>query len=226
MVAFDFIGTREFRKSLEADYSEMNKNYEGQAWKSVQVIAGSIVEAILIDYLISTENDKRPKRDPLKLELAEAIAIAKTEGALSERTSDLCSVIRSFRNLIHPGRMIRLKEPSPDHGSASIAKALVDIILEELSKSRRATIGLTAEQLVSKILRDSNSLTILKHLIAEVNEYQKEKLLLEILPMTYQEISEDGPTGDDSFVDFDNQLNRLETTYRTIFNSVSIEIKT
>jgi len=225
VVSFDFIGTREFRQSLETDYSEMSKNYEAESWKSVQVIAGSIIEAILVDYLVSTENEKRPKKDYLKLELAEAINIAKAEGALSDRTSDLCSVIRSFRNLIHPGRMIRLKEPLPDQGSASIAKALVDIIIEEVSKSRRASIGLTAEQLISKILRDTNSLTILKHLIEEVNEYQKEKLLLEIIPASYQEISATGPIGDDTILDFENLLNRLEIAYRTIFNSVTDQTK-
>jgi len=125
--AFDFITVREFRESLERDYAEMRACFAAQAWKSVQVVAGSIIESLLVDYLSSTTAVGRPQKDPLRLDLAEAITLCRTEKAISDRTADLCSVIRSYRNLIHPGRAIRLAEPQPSEKSAQIAVSVVDL---------------------------------------------------------------------------------------------------
>lgn len=128
MPTFDYINSNEFRESLENDYAELQKCLAAGAWKSVQVIAGSIVESILIDYLVSTKEEGRTKKDPLKLDLAEIVSICRTEKVLSDRTADLCSVIRSYRNLIHPGRVVRLRENKPDKGSATVSIAVVEMI--------------------------------------------------------------------------------------------------
>src|SRR2546423_1015687 len=162
MPTFDFIATPEFRQSLESDYAELLKCAEAEAWKSVQVMAGSIVEALLIDYLVVTAS-KRTGKDPLKMDLAEAVTICKLEKVISDRSADLSSVIRSYRNLIHPGRLVRLNEEQPSQGSGRIAIALVELIVEDVAKVRRAAFGLTAEQILSKLERDANCLPILKH---------------------------------------------------------------
>lgn len=78
------------------------------------------------------------------MDLMEAIEICRQEKALTDRTADLCSVIRSYRNLIHPGRLIRPGEPAPDKDSATIAVTLVRIIAEELAATREKAVGLTA----------------------------------------------------------------------------------
>ncbi len=220
MPNFDYITAREFRESLEADHAEMRKCSDVEAWKSVQVLAGSIVESLLIDYLVSTTNPARSGKDPLKMDLAEAIAMCRAESVLSQRTTDLCSVIRSYRNLIHPGRMVRLGEPPPDRGSSSIALALVDIIAEELAKVRRATVGLTAEQILSKVMRDANSLTILKHLLQETTEQQRERLLVDLIPTAHQQEKVEVDPWDS-----DNARERLTMAYRMILESVSRELR-
>src|SRR5206468_10963333 len=166
---------KQFRKSLEDDYREMRRCFDAEAWKSVHVLAGSIVEAPLTDYLCSTTNATRPKKDPLRIDLGEAISICRDEKVLLDRTADLCSAIKSYRNLIHPGRMVRLEEQAPDKGSATVALAVVDMIAEEVAKQRRKAVGLTAEQILSKVLRDVNSLPLLKHLIHEASEQQRER---------------------------------------------------
>ncbi|KAF0206577.1 MAG: hypothetical protein FD173_67 [Gallionellaceae bacterium] len=194
-----------------------------KAWKSVQVLAGSIIETLLIDYLSATKNTERPSKDPLKLDLAEAISICRKEKVLSDRTADLCSVIKSYRNLIHPGRMLRLGEQAPDQGSATIATALIEMITNELAETMRASVGLTAEQILSKIQRDANSLNILKHLLVEVSEHEKIRLLLELIPSAHQEVIED-----DSIVEFDEFVKRkkhLELAYQVILDSVSDEAR-
>ena len=44
MLHFEFTTEKDFRDSLTADYSEMRRCYDGENWKSVHVLAGSIVE--------------------------------------------------------------------------------------------------------------------------------------------------------------------------------------
>ena len=51
---FNFITTRDFRTSLENDYKELCSCLETGCWKAAHVLAGSIVEAVLIDYLVAT----------------------------------------------------------------------------------------------------------------------------------------------------------------------------
>lgn len=217
MVNFDYISSSDFRSSILSDYHEMQRCAEHQSWKSVQVLAGSIVECLLIDYLLSTPNPRRPAKDPLKMDLAEAIAICKSENAISERAADLCSVIRSYRNLIHPGRMVRLNEASPNKNSCDIAIALIEIIVGEISITRRATAGLNAEQVLSKVIRDSNCLPILPHLMNEVSEEQRLQLLLTLFPQAYSEYEE--------VDEFDSTKGRISTAFRSIFDLSGIEIK-
>lgn len=185
MPSFDFISDSDFRKSLESDFVEMNKSVEAGAWKSAQVLAGSVVEALLIDYLASVPNAARITKNPISMDLSEAISICRAEKILSDRTADLCSVIRSFRNLIHPGRLIRLNEPAPSNETARIALSLIEIITEEVAQKRRSQVGLTAEQLLSKVERDHDVLSIYKHLVLEANEQQRQRLLLELFPKAH-----------------------------------------
>src|SRR5579872_2925896 len=104
VLSFDFITQPEFRKSLEADLGEMQRCLSVNAHKSVHVIAGSIVEALLIDYLIETNAATKAGKDPLKLDLAQAVDLCRKEKIISDRAADLSAVIRGYRNLIHPGR--------------------------------------------------------------------------------------------------------------------------
>lgn len=227
MPNFDYITSKELRESIEADHAEMRNCVEAKAWKSVQVLAGSIVETLLIDYLSATQNPARINKDPLKLDLSEAITICRDEKVLSARTADLCSVVKSYRNLIHPGRMVRLEEQSPNMGSATIALALIDMITDDLAKILRASVGLTAEQILSKIQRDANSLTILKHLLAEVSEFQRERLLIELIPSAYQEAA--AAAAASAFDDFDStfsdQVELLKSAYQIILETVSPDIR-
>lgn len=186
-LTFDFITQPPFRESLEADLSEMQSCMHVNAHKSVHVIAGSIVEALLIDYLVDTNDPPRPGIDPLKLDLAEAVALCRKEGILSERSAELSSVVRGYRNLIHPGRVVRLNEPQPDAASASIAVNLVTLIVREMAKARKDAFGISGDQLLSKLVSDYDSLAILPHLLQETRPSEKERLLLQLIPKKYAE---------------------------------------
>jgi len=92
MLSFDFIVHEDFRRSLEGDWRELQACYESHAWKSVHVLAGSIVEALLIDGL-SSATCSIPHADLLKKELSALIALCKEAGIISDRTAQLSTVI-------------------------------------------------------------------------------------------------------------------------------------
>ncbi|MDD5686748.1 MAG: hypothetical protein PHE88_02810 [Elusimicrobia bacterium] len=184
MEKFNFLSGDEFRKSLEADYHELSLCMDAGAWKSVYVLAGSIIEAILTDYLVSIDYHKKASVDPLKLDLAQAISACKKECVLSDKSEQLSSAIKSYRNLIHPGRKIRLSE-NVDKNGAIVASALVDIIIKEISTTRMKNYGYTAEQIISKIESDPSAISIIGHIIKDINKYELENLLLRVIPERY-----------------------------------------
>lgn len=220
MVKFDFIKTEEFRVSLESDYAELKKCCDSKSWKSALVLSGSIIEALLIDYLTESPATVPKGKDILRLDLSEVIAISKDNKIISQRVADLCSVIRSYRNLIHPARQFRLKEQPPTKQSADIAVALVELVVNEIALVRKGAFGLTAEQVHSKLLSDNNSLSLLPHLIRDVHESELERLLLDIIPSGYTDSAEM------SFEESDAIADRLQKAFRIIFNTVSKSIKT
>src|SRR5450759_691585 len=153
MAIFDFINGEDFRLSLEADHRELSSAMQAKAWKTVHVLAGSIIEAVLIDYLVASEYQKKSSSDPLKMTLAEAIYACRQEKVLSEKTEHLSQAIRSYRNLIQPGRSVRLSEVANEQG-AIIAQALIEIIIEEIAARQKQNYGYTAEQIITKIEQD------------------------------------------------------------------------
>lgn len=184
MQTFDFIEQTDFRVLLEQDFKDMEVALTNESWKSVQVLAGSIVEAMLMDYLV-TAKYVPPKKEILKIELAEAIEACLSKNILSENSANLCSVIRSYRNLIHPARLVRLKEDAPNRETATVASTLVSIVARELAKSRIENIGMTADQIMSKLQKDHHSLGILKHLLESTNEKHKRRLLVDLIPINH-----------------------------------------
>lgn len=186
MPDFDFITDAEFRAALESDYRELEICMEASAYKAVLVLSGGIIEAVLADYLIGA-GKRQP--DPTKMTLDQLITAASAEGVLSDKTKQLAEVIRFYRNLIHPGRLIRLGEKA-DLNSARVAVALVDMILDEVAAKQRVEYGLTAEQLIAKFEGDPTAPSIAKLLLADANESQVERLLLDLLPRRYFELLE------------------------------------
>lgn len=193
MAIFDYITSDEFRKSLEADYQEMNLCFTAGTWKAVHVLAGSIIEAVLLDYIVAENFVSHD--EALKMDLGSAIILCKDKKVISTRTSDLSSVIKSYRNLIHPGRIIRLNE-HVDKNSAEVAKALVSIVVDEIERQKRERYGFTAEQIVAKIRRDSSADTIISHIIKQTNPAEIEKLLIKVLPNAYMDYLQEFDTID------------------------------
>ena len=222
MIEFDFITDDRFRDSLAADYAEFQTCLSAEAWKSALVLLGSIVEALLVDHLLSTDYQKRTGTDPLKMQLGELIAACQKENILSGKTAALSTVIQKYRNLIHPGRSVRLGETA-SKSAAIVSGELLQMIVDEISAKKRAQYGYTAEQIVKKLERDESAMSIHKHLLKDVPEFEIERLLLRVIPNRYFELdTADGDFGPEP--DTQGQ-SRLATCFRSAFGAASEEIK-
>lgn len=217
MEKFDFISGEDFRKSLEDDYNELAQCLKVNAWKAAHVLAGSIIETLLIDFLIASNYKHKTSIDPLKMDLGQAIIACRKEGILTEKTEQLSSAIKSYRNLIHPGRKIRLGEEVDENG-AKVAHALVDIVIKEVSARRKENYGYTAEQIVSKLERDSSAISIIEHILKETNHTELERLLLSTIPKRYNDLKTEEFVPAYSF-------SSLEHCFRAAFVIVNEEAK-
>lgn len=209
---FDYITALEYRSILETDFFEMTICLNSKAWKAAMVMAGSLIEAILIEHLEWLEGPGNETR-LRKYTLNEAITQCENKGEISETTAKLCSAIKDYRNLIHPGRVVRDSVPAPDQSNALIVTALVGKIAQEIAIKRSARSGLTAEQLLRKIERDSGSMAIFHHLLRQVRSQEKRRFLIDVLPSAYTERS--------AYTDFDydaSLLTRLSTAFRLALN--------
>ena len=126
----------------------------------------------LIDYLIAAPNPSRVSKNPLSMDLAEAITSAgRKSTAIAPGFVQCC---RSYRNLIP---VVRGWGARTEPGQRSIAMSLVELITEELAGTRRQQVGLTACRATAvKARRDQGVLSIFKHLVNEANEQQRQKL--------------------------------------------------
>jgi hypothetical protein len=215
MSIFDFITDANFRSSLESDYDELTRAVDAHLWKTSYVLSGSIIEAVLIDYLLAIGYGKI---DPLMMDLGTAIRAARAEGILSEKIEQLSAAVKSYRNLIHPGRKMRLAE-TVDEDGAEVARSLVNMIVKEVTKNRSEKYGYTAEQILSKLTRDSSVLSILDHLLNDMQEIEKERLLTHAIPDRYMnEI-------DSELLSTSSTLDCLEKGFRRVFASANRDTK-
>ena len=216
---FDFVADEEFRRVLESDKDEMRRCAESNAWKAVHVLAGSIIEAVLLDYLVSEGH--LDKDASLKKDLGSAIEMAAKQSIISEKVSELASVVKEYRNLVHAGRSIRTRE-MPDAHSAHIVTNVLEMILTEIGGRKRLNYGYTAEQVASKVERDPSARGILRHLVKDLNERETKRLLQEVVPERYSywdgrwEEGEEVPS---------HLFSMLSMLFRTAYDSADMNVQ-
>ncbi len=135
---FSFIKNTELRAILERDYSEIQRAYIAKCWKSVIILSGSAIEAILTDQLLqiliearaSTRAPKEP--DISKWDLADLIEVAVERKIVTSGAEKLSHPIREYRNLVHPGNEIRRKLTFGAE-EAKIAVEVLHILHRDLS---------------------------------------------------------------------------------------------
>jgi hypothetical protein len=113
-----FIEDTDLRHSLRNDLSAIGRALANSEWKAATILAGSVLESLLLWKLdkdqvkaIATRyarNKKLPSTD--RWHLSDYIEAALELQLVGERTANQARLAKDFRNLIHPGRSIRLGE--------------------------------------------------------------------------------------------------------------------
>jgi len=179
MVDFRFITDEQLRNLIERDKKELDRCLEHQLCKSTLLLSGSIIEAILVDFFLAFPRSGSTSQEVLGANLATLIEWAHQDNLITSRTKELSTVIRNYRNLIHPGREYRLREKIDIH-TATVAASLVEMITEEIAENYAKRRGYTAEQTVNKVRLDPSCTSIFPHIIDTMVPIERIKLFRSI----------------------------------------------
>ncbi len=142
-----FINYPDLRLSVRIDIAAVNIAFSNGEWKAATVLAGSVIEALLLWAL--QERDPAEvhaavaKLGPSKLswktakdldlwDLADYIEVAFELKIVEENTQKQIRLAREFRNLIHPGRSQRLAQKC-DRSTALSAMAGMELVIRDLT---------------------------------------------------------------------------------------------
>jgi hypothetical protein len=136
---FAFISNSDLKAIIERDYEEIQRAFISQCWKSVIILCGGAIEAILTDLLLMNKTaavsaKSAPKdNDITRWDLSELIDVAVELKLVSAGMQKLSHPLREYRNLVHPGNEIRNKL---DFGAeeARIAVELLHILHRNLTR--------------------------------------------------------------------------------------------
>jgi hypothetical protein len=134
---FTFIHDSNLRYILERDFYEIQRAFISQCWKSVIILCGGAIEAILTDLLLANSpqaqtNSKAPsKPDITRWDLSDLIKVSVDLDLVSPGVDKLSHSLREYRNLVHPGNEIR-KNLTFDAEEAKIALEVLNIVYRDL----------------------------------------------------------------------------------------------
>ena len=138
----------DLRRGILVDLGAIQRALSNSEWKAATVLAGSVIEALLLDRLLALNDPQKKvakkaaegirKPAPTDLQqwsLAQYIAGAKAVDLISDATADSCKLAKDFRNLIHPGRELRLATPCT-RGTAYVARGALDHVMGDISQQQ------------------------------------------------------------------------------------------
>jgi hypothetical protein len=115
----EFIPDPHAREDIRVDVSNAHRALGNGEYKAATVLAGSVIEALLlwaikqsdsqeIEDAIARLDAKAPdKRGPEFWYLGDYIRVARALGVIDDSAATAASLAGEFRNLIHPGRVLR-----------------------------------------------------------------------------------------------------------------------
>jgi len=135
--ALAFIADAALRDSIRIDLSTATSAFDNGEWKASTVLAGAVVEALLL-WAIQRDPAKlagmanKPKKALERWDLADLIDVASALNAIAPTTAIQARLAKNFRNLIHPGRAQRTNEVC-DRATALTALAAAALVVRDLS---------------------------------------------------------------------------------------------
>jgi hypothetical protein len=135
---FAFVINSDLRAIIERDYDEIQRAFISNCWKSVIILCGGIIEAILTDLLLSnktialTAKSAPKENDITRWDFSKLIEVSVELKLVSAGMQKLSHPLREYRNLVHPSNEIR-NQLSFNAEEAKIAVELVHILHRDLT---------------------------------------------------------------------------------------------
>lgn len=135
---FNFVNNANMKDIIERDYEEIQKAFISNCWKSVIILCGGTIEAILTDLLLANKTraiaaDSAPKQsDITRWDFSKLIDVSVELKLVSSGMQKLSHPIREYRNLVHPSNEIR-KQLSFNAEEAKIAIEVLHILHRDLT---------------------------------------------------------------------------------------------
>jgi len=141
-----FIKNSELRAIAERDLGSLSAARRADEVKVALVLAGSIIEAILVDIVSQnpTESEAAARgipqlrnlpTDMSRWTLVQMISVCGPQGlrVLSDKTKDIANTVRDWRNFVHPEKERAETRNNPLKPSdAAMAEALVEKVIDEV----------------------------------------------------------------------------------------------
>ena len=136
---FKFISNSNLKVIIERDYEEIQRAFISHCWKSVIILSGGAIEAVLTDLLLINKTvamsaKSAPKNNDItRWDLSELIDVAVELKLVSAGIQKLSHPLREYRNLVHPGKEIRDKLDFAAE-EAKIAVEVLHILHRDLTR--------------------------------------------------------------------------------------------
>lgn len=177
---FDFVGDRNFQHILKRDFGEVQKCIEIGANKAAIVISGSILETILTDYFSENLPEGKTRTNILSLGMNDLLELAVQENVISQSDNNLATVLKTYRNFIHPGREIRSTE-TLDNTTTKMGQSILELLLTKIEKKYKERFIHTAEEILDKLDEDWNFNSVFGLAITKLSNLEKVKLFDELV---------------------------------------------
>jgi hypothetical protein len=143
----DFISDEAQRRDLRTDKSDVDRALSNGEWKAATVLAGSLVEALLLWALQQRQDDiasaieailgrggqlPRASRALEDWNLHEYIEVSAKLSIIGDTTAAQCRLAKDFRNLIHPG-VEKRRSVKCGRSEALAAASAVECVVRDLS---------------------------------------------------------------------------------------------
>jgi hypothetical protein len=129
-----FVDDADLRASLRQDVNWASSALRNCEWKAATVLAGSVVEALLLWELKQPHHEPIPNIRSSPLDdwyLSDYIKAARKLRCTTNETITDAEKAQDYRNLIHPGASVR-RGQACDLGTAHIAVGALDHVVRDL----------------------------------------------------------------------------------------------
>lgn len=181
---FKFVNDETFQKILERDYEEVQKCLETKSSKSVLVLSGSIVEALLSDYFTENLPIGQKYVTILSTTLSALLDFAEEGGIITKSEKNLATVIKDYRNLIHPGREVRKSEQF-DFETAQLAFHILNLLIKKIQRKYIEKFTYSSEDILNSLNKDWNYNSIFSTVITKLNNGEKNNLINAFIDIEY-----------------------------------------